>query len=402
MPGDILSVAALNKYVHSILESDPFLGDIAIRGEISNLNVNSRSGHAYFSLVDEDASVRAVMFKGSFNRVNFRVEDGMKVLVRCRVTLYEKAGIYQIIVEDMFPAGEGELQKALQEIKEKLEKEGLFAEKYKKSMPKVVKTIGLITSKSGAVLHDILQTAQRRNPFVKFILLPTAVQGFAAAPQIVSAINTLDALQNIDLIIVARGGGSDQDLWVFNSEDIARAAFQATTPLISAIGHETDTTVLDLVADIRASTPTAAAEMATNDLFGHYAYLFNEYTLYAKNIHQKYNSCYNDLHKLQQTLIEDAAVLTTAGYYKQINQHKKELEEATANRVKETAKSLTGYFALADSLNPYNILARGYTIARDDKNNIIKSVKSVTEGEKIKISASDGVLNCTVNTIAQE
>ena len=262
---EVISVSALNQYVKTLLDANDLLFDLALRGEIANFVQNARSGHCYFSLRDETSSVKAVMFRSDARRLGFRPEEGMKVIVRCRATLYERDGAFQVYVNDMFPDGIGSAQLAFEQLKAKLDREGLFAAERKKPLPRFPKCIGLVTSKTGAALQDIRNVIGRRWPAVRLLLCPVSVQGFEAADEIAAAIDRLDKSGQVDEIIVARGGGSREDLWVFNAERIARAASRCKTPLISAIGHEIDFTILDFVADQRAPTPSAAAELAVPD-----------------------------------------------------------------------------------------------------------------------------------------
>ena len=261
---EVITVTALNRYVKTLLDRNDVLYDLALRGEIANFVQNAKSGHCYFSLRDGQCSVKAVMFRSDAQRLAFRPQEGMRVVVRCRVTLYERDGAFQAYVNAMFPDGIGEAQLALEQLKAKLQAEGLFASEHKKQLPAFPERIGLVTSRTGAALQDIKNVMVRRWPAVRLILCPVNVQGFEAAEEIAAAIGRLDRL-GVDEIIVARGGGSREDLWVFNAEIIARAAYRCKTPLISAIGHEIDYTILDFVADCRAPTPSAAAELAVPD-----------------------------------------------------------------------------------------------------------------------------------------
>lgn len=262
---EVITVSALNRYVKTLLDANDALFDLALRGEIANFVQNARSGHCYFSLRDDVCSVKAVMFRTDARRLAFRPEEGMRVVVRCRATLYERDGAFQLYVNDMFPDGIGTAQLALEQLKAKLEQEGLFALEHKKPLPAFPKCIGVVTSKTGAALQDIRNVLTRRWPSVRLLLCPVTVQGFEAAQQVADAIKKLDQRKEVDEIIVARGGGSREDLWVFNAEMIARAAYRCKKPLISAIGHEIDYTILDFVADCRAPTPSAAAELAVPD-----------------------------------------------------------------------------------------------------------------------------------------
>ena len=287
---NVISVTALNRYVKSILESDAVLTDIALRGEVSNFTNHYKTGHFYFTLKDEKCAVKAVMFRSYAQQLSFVPENGMRVIVRCRVSLFERDGAFQVYVEDLFPDGLGAMQMAFEQLKARLEREGLFAPEHKKPLPRHPRRIGLVTSRTGAAIQDILNVTRRRCPGMEFVLCPVNVQGAEAAPGIVRAIQVLGARDDIDVIIVARGGGSREDLWVFNDEAIARAAYACRVPLVSAIGHEIDFCILDFVADLRAPTPSAAAELATPDMWGELAFLCRLHASIQKSM-QKNLSC---------------------------------------------------------------------------------------------------------------
>ena len=303
---EVISVSALNQYVKTLLDANDILFDLALRGEIANFVQNSRSGHCYFSLRDEASSVKAVMFRSDARRLGFRPEEGMKVIVRCRATLYERDGAFQVYVNDMFPDGIGSAQLAFEQLKAKLEQEGLFAPEHKKPLPAYPKCIGIVTSKTGAALQDIRNIISRRWPAVRLLLCPVNVQGFEAAKEIAAAIDRLDKSGEVDTIIVARGGGSREDLWVFNAEIIARAAYRCKTPLISAIGHEIDFTILDFVADQRAPTPSAAAELAVPDRAELARKLYNLEQNIQNIMQNQLKICYNELMQAEQTLSPEA------------------------------------------------------------------------------------------------
>ena len=299
---EVITVSALNRYVKSLFDANDRLFDLALRGEVANFVQNARSGHCYFTLRDEQASVKAVMFRSDARRLAFRPEEGMRVVVRCRATLYERDGAFQLYVNEMFPDGIGAAQLALEQLKARLEQEGLFDAAHKKPLPQYPRCIGLVTSKTGAALQDIRNVISRRWPGIRLLLCPVMVQGFEAAPQIAAAIRTLDRSGRADVIIVARGGGSREDLWVFNAEVIARAAFACKTPLISAIGHEIDYTILDFVADQRAPTPSAAAELAVPDREEQWNILQNLQQNISENMQKRLKLCYNELEQYNLAL----------------------------------------------------------------------------------------------------
>ena len=304
---EVITVSALNRYVKTLLDANDALFDLALRGEIANFVQNARSGHCYFSLRDDVCSVKAVMFRTDARRLAFRPEEGMRVVVRCRATRYERDGAFQLYVNDMFPDGIGAAQLALEQLKAKLEQEGLFAPEHKKPLPEFPKCIGVVTSKTGAALQDIRNVLTRRWPSVRLLLCPVTVQGFEAAQQVADAIKKLDQRKEVDEIIVARGGGSREDLWVFNAEMIARAAYRCKKPLISAIGHEIDYTILDFVADCRAPTPSAAAELAVPDRAEQERILLDLQQNIRKNMQKRFDLCYNGLEQYNFVLEQGLA-----------------------------------------------------------------------------------------------
>ena len=263
---NVITVTQLNTYIKSILDENPVLKTIYIKGEISNFKHYYKSGHMYLTLKDSNCQLKAVMFSSYASRLKFRPENGMSVICRGRISAYEKDGVYQLYIEDMQPDGIGSLSIAFEQLKEKLEKEGLFDLSHKKSIPKYPQKIGVATSNMGAAIEDIKNIIKRRYPVAELVVAPTIVQGDAAPEDIVKSIKLLDSIDDIDVIIVGRGGGSLEDLWAFNTEIVARAVFECKKPIISAVGHETDFTICDFVADLRAETPSAAAEKAVPDI----------------------------------------------------------------------------------------------------------------------------------------
>ena len=329
---EVISVSALNQYVKTLLDANDLLFDLALRGEIANFVQNARSGHCYFSLRDETSSVKAVMFRSDARRLGFRPEEGMKVIVRCRATLYERDGAFQVYVNDMFPDGIGSAQLAFEQLKAKLDREGLFAAERKKPLPRFPKCIGLVTSKTGAALQDIRNVIGRRWPAVRLLLCPVSVQGFEAADEIAAAIDRLDKSGQVDEIIVARGGGSREDLWVFNAERIARAASRCKTPLISAIGHEIDFTILDFVADQRAPTPSAAAELAVPDRAEFSRKLCNLEENIHISIQNRLSLCYNRLDETVQPLSRQNMQAQLTGRQQQLEAVSGQLQTAAREK----------------------------------------------------------------------
>lgn len=359
---DVITVSALNRYVKTLLDADDALFDLALRGEVTNFVCNARSGHCYFSLRDDQCSVKAVMFRREAQRLAFRPQDGMRVVVRCRVTLYEQAGAFQVYVNDMFPDGLGSAQLALEQLKQKLYAEGLFDQAHKQPIPACPQWIGVVTSKTGAALQDIRNVIGRRWPLARLLLCPVSVQGVEAPRQIAAAIRRLDADGRPDVILVARGGGSREDLWVFNAECIARAAFACRTPLISAIGHEIDTTLLDYVADLRAPTPSAAAEMAVPDQQAVRQRICSNWEKMHEIMQTRLQVCYNTVTMQRRALAEASAAGRLAAGRTRLDGLRTQLQAAAARRTGEAHARLAQQAALMASLDPYRTLARGYTM----------------------------------------
>lgn len=397
---EVISVSTLNQYVKTLLDANDLLFDLALRGEIANFVQNARSGHCYFSLRDETSSVKAVMFRSDARRLGFRPEEGMKVIVRCRATLYERDGAFQVYVNDMFPDGIGSAQLAFEQLKAKLDREGLFAAERKKPLPRFPKCIGLVTSKTGAALQDIRNVIGRRWPAVRLLLCPVSVQGFEAADEIAAAIDRLDKSGQVDEIIVARGGGSREDLWVFNAERIARAASRCKTPLISAIGHEIDFTILDFVADQRAPTPSAAAELAVPDR----AELSRKLCNLEENIHisiqNRLSLCYNRLDETVQPLSRQNMQAQLAGRQQQLEAVSGQLQTAAQKKQQDAGLRLRHAAALAATLNPYGVLARGYALVQDEKGRIC-APDALREGQKMTLCGAVNRIHCTVDAVEE-
>ena len=395
---EVISVSALNQYVKTLLDANDLLFDLALRGEIANFVQNARSGHCYFSLRDETSSVKAVMFRSDARRLGFRPEEGMKVIVRCRATLYERDGAFQVYVNDMFPDGIGSAQLAFEQLKAKLDREGLFAAERKKPLPRFPKCIGLVTSKTGAALQDIRNVIGRRWPAVRLLLCPVSVQGFEAADEIAAAIDRLDKSGQVDEIIVARGGGSREDLWVFNAERIARAASRCKTPLISAIGHEIDFTILDFVADQRAPTPSAAAELAVPDRAEFSRKLCNLEENIHISIQNRLSLCDNRLDETVQPLSRQNMQAQLAGRQQQLEAVSGQLQTAAQKKQQDAGLRLRHAAALAATLNPYGVLARGYALVQDEKGRIC-APDALREGQKMTLCGAVNRIHCTVDAV---
>lgn len=396
---NVITVTALNGYVKTLLERDPVLTDnIAIRGEISNFTNHFKTGHLYFSLKDETCAVKAVMFRTNAKDLAFVPQNGMRVIVRCRISLFERDGTFQIYAEDMFPDGIGAMQLAFEQLKEKLDKEGLFSPVHKKPLPAYPHCVGLVTSKTGAALQDILNVTRRRYPMARFLLAPVTVQGNEAAPGIAKAIRLLDQNSEVDVIIVARGGGSREDLWVFNHEQIARAAFACETPLVSAIGHEIDFCILDFVADLRAPTPSAAAELVMPDIAAQQKNLYRIYTNICKEMQTKMDLCYNTMNQhLHHPAMEQVRALP-GNQQQSLAVLRDALQTAAHNKLAKANAQLAHDAQLAKSLNPYDVLARGYAVvSSEDKT--VKSSTQVSQGDIVQVTLHQGKLICKVEKV---
>ena len=393
----ILEVSALNKYVRSLLESDPFLNDIAIRGEISNFNRNFKTGHCYFSLIDSKCSVKMVMFRQEADRLSFRPENGMKVVARGRVSLFERDGAFQFYADALFQDGQGEQKSAFDLLKEKLLREGLFAPQAKKPVPNCAWDVGVISSKTGAALQDIINVVQRRNPCARLVLAPVRVQGAGAAGEAEEALRLLDSY-GLDVIVIARGGGSSEDLAVFNDENLARAVFKAETPVVSAIGHEIDFTILDFVADLRAPTPSAAAELVTADLRA----LLREKEILCmnrgRNIQNRLQLCYNTLYGFGKSPVFRQLAAKRNSKEMALKRLGQEIKKQMQRKIERTETGLQEAVHLAGSLNPYGVVARGYAVVKK-QGQPVSRVAQLHSGDELCISLRDGEFTAEVKEI---
>lgn len=437
----IYSISQLNRLAKEILEQE--LGSLWLSGEISNFT-QPVSGHWYFTLKDKNAQVRAAMFRMRNLRVNFKPQNGMQVVVRANISLYEPRGDYQIIVESMQPAGEGLLQQQFEQLKMKLAAEGLFAQQYKKEIPAHCRKIGVITSASGAALHDILQILRRRNPALEVIIYPTLVQGKEAAQDIVASIEIANKRQECDVLILGRGGGSLEDLWCFNEEIVARAIFASQIPIISAVGHETDVTIADFVADLRASTPSAAAELLSRDqkerwqkidylqqrLEIAFTYKLNRYLqrlerlqLRLKNQHpqarlqlqrQQYFYLQQRLTQaiadylqrrqqlqasLSQRLSQLPLTLQIKTQQRTLNHWQTRLQTAINTVLQHQQHKLANLGGRLDNISPLKVLQRGYTVTTSLDTKLVNSIKQVTIGQEISTRTVDGKLISQITRI---
>jgi len=394
--GIILSVSQLNFYARSVMENDPVLSEVFVRGEISGLKSRYRSGHIYFSLKDDKASVNAVMFRYNASRLKFVPEEGMKVIIIGKVSVYEERGQFQLYVQQMQPDGIGELAAAFSQLKEKLARKGLFDDKYKKEIPQFPENIGVVTSASGAVRRDIENVLSRRFPLVNMILYPASVQGENAEAELIEGLRYFNENKNADVIIIGRGGGSAEDLQAFNSEALAYEIFASKIPIISAVGHATDYTICDFVADIRAQTPTEAAELAVPERSGLMACI--------QSLYEKMNAAFeNKISENQQRTDMLYERLSALSVEKRLAVSEQKLD-GLVTRLENAEKTFFGIhntelkrlISGLNALSPLKVLERGYSIASKN-GKTVGSVYDVNENDKISVKMKDGVLICTVD-----
>lgn len=391
----VLSVSQINFYIKSIIENDGSLQFVLVTGEISNLTVHQRSGHIYLSLKDSNSVISAVMFAGNARRLKFRLENGMKVICRGRISVYEPSGRYQLYIEDMQPDGVGALTLAFEQLKKSLAQKGLFDNAHKKPLPKFPKTIGVITSPTGAAVQDITNIIRRRFPSADIVLAPVLVQGESAPEQLVRAVNKFSASKIADVVIIGRGGGSAEDLWAFNDEQLAYAVYNCETPIISGVGHETDFTICDFVADVRASTPSAAAELAVPDRQELMSYYFKQKQYISAMLDRKIKTAQLRLENQQRRMSASSPKLKAEQLEKQLSAKSEKLTRFMNIYISNKENKLIASKGKLDGLNPLNVLNRGYAIAEKDEK-IITSSKQLKDGDDFTVILSDGKINAKV------
>lgn len=391
----VLSVSQINFYIKSIIENEGSLQFVLVTGEISNLTVHQRSGHIYLSLKDSNSVISAVMFAGNARRLKFRLENGMKVICRGRISVYEPSGRYQLYIEDMQPDGVGALTLAFEQLKKSLAQKGLFDNAHKKPLPKFPKTIGVITSPTGAAVQDITNIIRRRFPSADIVLAPVLVQGESAPEQLVRAVNKFSASKIADVVIIGRGGGSAEDLWAFNDEQLAYAVYNCETPIISGVGHETDFTVCDFVADVRASTPSAAAELAVPDRQELMSYYFKQKQYISAMLDRKIKTAQLRLENQQRRMSASSPKLKAEQLEKQLSAKSEKLTRFMNVYISDKENKLIAAKGKLDGLNPLNVLNRGYAIAEKDEK-IITSSKQLKDGDDFTVILSDGKINAKV------
>lgn len=383
------SVSRVNNYIKRLLDSKPVLNNIWVKGEISNCKRHS-SGHIYLTLKDESSVLKAVMFRGPASTLDFEPVDGTTVIAHGRISVYEAGGSYQLYIEDMVLDGIGDLYREFEKLKAKLQEEGLFDNKFKKTLPKFPKRIGVATAPTGAAVRDIINVITRRYPMAEILIYPTLVQGNGAKESIVCAIEYFDSTKAVDTIIVGRGGGSIEDLWAFNEECVARAIFACKTPIISAVGHETDFTIADFVADFRAPTPSAAAEVSVPSIDELYR-LINIYKSRMKNSVITRNETFRrTLNRLIPRNPQDKINQLS----QKLDMRIQTLEQVYRLNINYRKRSLSEKAAKLDALSPLKTLNRGYSIAVNDDGKVLKKKSDFTKEMQFKLKLQDGDMDC--------
>lgn len=390
-----ITVSQLNNYVKSLIENDTHLAILSVSGEISNFKNHFSSGHWYFTLKDKNSSVRCVMFKMAASRVKFAVEDGLSVVIRGRVSLYEKDGQYQFYAEEMHSVGEGDLALQFKQIKEKLEREGLFDIESKRVLPKFPKRIAVITSETGAAVRDILNITATRYPLCEIVLCPVLVQGELAARDMISTLERVYQLNDIDTIIIGRGGGSAEDLHCFNDEALARKIYESPFPIISAVGHETDFTICDFVADVRASTPSHAAELAVPDCLSLMSQIKTTTDLLKGKFENKCNLFVKNLQNLKTIVSSYKLLRIMQNKQLDLDRISDKLEGKMQLIWQNEFSKIVNLTSKIDALSPTKVMMRGFTTVT--KNDLyVSRVNMVNVGDSICVKFSDGDINCLV------
>ena len=390
-----ISVSDLNSYIKDKIGNDEFLNNVYIKGEISNFK-HHYTGHMYFTLKDENSLIKCIMFKTYTSHLNFVPKDGMNVLILGTVSVFERDGVYQIYCKAMQEDGIGDLYAKYEALKAKLEEEGLFDSAHKKQIPFMPKTIGVLTSQTGSVIRDIINVSTRRNPNVYLRLFPVPVQGEGAGIKIAEAIRIMNEQNLADVIILARGGGSLEDLWPFNEEVVARAIFESKLPIISAVGHETDFTIADFVADLRAPTPSAAAELAVANVEDIKRNLDKYENRLAISLNKKLELMKLRYEKVMNLRVFKEPLLRIQDEYVRLDNMIKLIYDKTIEKYKESNFVFANLVSKLDSLSPLKTLTRGYSIVQKD-NKIIKSKSDLKDGDNIKITLVDGDISAIVN-----
>ena len=391
----IFSVSDINKYVKMIFDSDMLLNNVSIRGEITNFKAHY-TGHLYFTLKDENSTIKCVMFKGNAQFIKFKPSDGMKVVINGQVSAFERDGVYQVYCKTMSPEGLGDLYLAYEQLKAKLSKEGLFDQTKKKPIPFLPKRVGVITSRTGAVIRDIINVSTRRYPNVNILVYPAAVQGVNVASTVIEGLKTFNRLNNVDVIIIARGGGSFEDLFGFNDELLARQIYESEIPVVSAVGHETDFTICDFVSDLRAPTPSAAAEL----VYPEYSEIVNRIMTDKK---RTIIAMKNYIERRRQYVERIIAAKLEKVPLDKINRYRLTIDNLITKSESTLRYNIEKYrtrciksISMIDALSPLKTITRGYSVTEDINGKVIKKVSDVKSNDEIKITLTDGKINAIV------
>lgn len=394
----VLTVSQVNTYLKAVMDEDKVLSSVLISGEISNFTNHYRSGHFYFTLKDENALIKCVMFKSSAARVRFEPENGMQVIIHGRVSVFERDGQYQVYADSMQPDGAGSLSLAFEQMKKRLAAKGWFDESIKKEIPRIPERVGVITSPTGAAVRDIFQISARRFPYAEIVFCPVKVQGTDAAAEIAGAIERFNRLKACDVLIVGRGGGSVEELWAFNEECVAKAIYESEIPVISAVGHETDFTICDFVADLRAPTPSAAAELALPDRLALISYISTLKRRMYTAAEQKIQAENEKITRMK----EKSVLHSPMSLFEQRRQMLDGIAEKAADELKKRLEreraELSSLCGKLHALSPLQVLSRGYAIAQRGGSTLC-SAADVSGGDEIEVKLKDGIISCSVNAV---
>lgn len=395
MNENTLTVSELNNLIKTLIDCEPMLNKVCVRGELSNYKIYP-SGHHYFTLKDSESSLRCVMFKSSASKLRFRPESGMGVTAFGRVSVFPRDGAYQLYCTDLIPEGTGDLQIAFEQLKAKLASEGLFDPEHKKQLPPFPKKIAIITSPAGAAVHDMIRILGKRWPMTKVILLPVRVQGVEAPPEIVGAIRYANKHKIAEIIITGRGGGSIEDLWAFNDERVARAIYDSELPVISAVGHEPDVTISDYVADVRASTPSNAAEVAVPNAADMRELLENLGIRQSQAVRKKLMTISSKLEELKKRRVLQTPMAYVDSKRAELDYVKDKFIAAADRSNSEKRRDFVRLAASLDAMSPLKVLGRGYAIAADIRGELVRSIDDVKPDDKLRLCVNDGIIKCRV------
>ena len=397
MMKNVYSVGQVNHYIKNMFAQDFMLRRMYVKGEVSNCKYHT-SGHIYFSLKDETGSIACVMFAGSRGGLSFQMRDGQNIIVLGSVSVYERDGRYQLYANEIILDGVGLLYEKFEALKTELEEMGMFAQEYKQPIPQFAAKIGIVTAPTGAAIRDIQNIAARRNPYAQLILYPALVQGKNAAPSIVKGLEALDKL-GLDVLIVGRGGGSIEDLWAFNEESVARAIFNCRTPVISAVGHETDFTIADFVADMRAPTPSAAAELAVADIAGVLERLWMYQQQFSRQMREKIQYARHDRDTLQRRLMISSPQNQIWEKRQRLMEYENRLQERASGVMQKKKHQMLLYIERMKGLSPLDKLKQGYSYTVDEQGRTITEISETEQGKNIRVFVSDGLIRAKVEAV---